>query len=425
MRTGTPSPQTWRDSAFRSSGKRILFLTPQLPYPPQQGTAIRNYNLIVQAARQHEAHLLSFVEGDPDTVDLGPLQELCASVHTVPLPQRSRWHRLLTVLTSPLPDIVHRLHSALFYPQLEQVVRDIAPLDVVEIEGLEMAEYGLHAARTATKSIPRLVYDAHNAEYLLQERIFEADSRQPRRWLGALYSWMQWQKLRRYEAAVCCQVQQVIACSTADGDALARLVPNLKATIIPNGVDTEHYRPGIVSPLPLGAQALVFTGKMDFRPNVDAVLWFGTAVLPMIRQMVPQAQLYVVGKNPHPRLAQLRNAPGITLTGFVEDVRPYVAAAAVYVVPLLTGGGTRLKVLEAMAMGKAIVSTTLGCEGIHATPGRDIVLADEAADMAAQVVALLRDPARCEALGRAARALVERHFDWRIVAAPMDQIYEG
>jgi glycosyltransferase involved in cell wall biosynthesis len=381
--------------------------------------------VIAQVAQRHEVHLLSFVESGSGTMDLGPLHELCASVHTVPIPYRSSWGRLQTLLTSPLPDIVHRLHSALFYPKLEEVMRDLAPLDVVEIEGLEMAEYGLHVLRIATEPIPRLVYDAHNAEYLLQKRIFEADSRHPRRWLGALYSWMQWQKLRRYEAMVCRQVQQVIACSAADGNALNQLVPDLKATIVPNGVDTEHYQPGIVSPLPLGPQTLVFTGKMDFRPNVDAALWFGTAVLPVIRQVAPQAHFYVVGRNPHPRLALLRDMPGITLTGFVEDVRPYVAAAAVYVVPLLTGGGTRLKVLEAMAMGRAIVSTTLGCEGIYATAGRDIVLVDDAADMAAQVVALLGDAARREALGQAARAFVERHFDWRIVTASLDQVYEG
>jgi sugar transferase (PEP-CTERM/EpsH1 system associated) len=410
--------------------KRILFLTPQLPYPPQQGTALRNYNLIAQVAQRHEVHLLSFVENPSGTpphqpaIDPGPLQDLCASVHTVPVPHRSRWRRLQTVLTSPLPDLVHRLDSALFYSRLEQVLRDIAPLNVVEIEALEMAQYGVHAVRAAGEPRPRLLYDAHNAEYLLQKRIFETDSRQPRRWLGALYSWLQWQKLRRYEAGVCRQAQQVIACSPADGDALAQLAPCLKATIVPNGVDTEYFQPGIVSPLPLGPQPLVFTGKMDFRPNVDAALWFGTAVWPLIRQRVPQAQFYVVGKNPHPRLAPLRDTAGITLTGFVEDVRPYVAAAAVCVVPLLTGGGTRLKVLEAMAMGKAIVSTTLGCEGIPATPGREIILADEGADMAAQVVALLGDSARCQALGQAARAFVEQHFDWRIVTAPLEQLYE-
>jgi sugar transferase (PEP-CTERM/EpsH1 system associated) len=426
MRTATPSPNRPRAriTPSRSAAKRILFLTPQLPYPPQQGTALRNYNLIAQVAQRHEVHLLSFAETGSATTGLDHLGELCAAMHTVPVPHRTWGRRLQTVLVSPLPDIVHRLHSAEFYRKLEAVLRDVAPLDVVQIEGLEMAEYGLHALHAAAEPVARLVYDAHNAEYLLQRRIFEADAHHPRRWPGALYSCVQWQKLQRYEASVCRQVQKVIACSAADGNALAQLVPGLDANIIPNGVDTERYEPGIVPALPLGPQPLVFTGKMDFRPNVDAALWFGLSVMPVIRQAAPQAHLYVVGKNPHPRLAPLRDMPGITLTGFVEDVRPYVAAAAVYVVPLLTGGGTRLKVLEAMAMGKAIVSTTLGCEGIQAVPGRDVVLADKADDMAAQVVALLRDPARCEALGRAARIFVEGHFDWRIVTASLDQTYE-
>jgi len=164
---------------------------------------------------------------------------------------------------------------------------------------------------------------------------------------------------------------------------------------------------------------------MDFRPNVDAALWFATHVLPLIRVACPDAHLFVVGKNPHPRLAPLAEQSGITLTGFVEDVRPYIAAASVYVVPLLTGGGTRLKVLEAMAMGKAIVSTTLGCEGINATPGEDIVLADTALDFAGQVLDLLENAPRRVALGQAARAFVEGHSDWRSVVAPLESLYEG
>jgi len=272
--------------------------------------------------------------------------------------------------------------------------------------------------------MPLLVFDAHNAEYLLQQRIFETDSRHPQRWLGALYSLIQWQKLRRYEAMICRRMEKVIACSTADADALARLVPGLKAIVVPNGVDTQHYRPGIVSPLLLGTQALVFTGKMDFRPNVDAVLWFCSEVLPIIRQSSPAAHFYIVGQSPHPRLAPLKRMEGVTMTGFVKDVRPYIAAAAVYAVPLLTGGGTRLKVLEAMAMGKAVVSTTLGCEGILALPGRDIVLADNADDFATQVLALLKNEVRRDELGCAARTFVEHHFDWQTVTIPLEQAYE-
>ncbi|MBC7262548.1 MAG: glycosyltransferase, partial [Chloroflexi bacterium] len=322
---------------------------------------------------------------------------------------------------SPRPDIAHRLSSPLFTQKLEEELKESEP-DVIQVEGLEMAQYGLWARQLASEEL-LLVYDAHNAEYLLQQRIFEADAHRPRRWLGALYSFIQWQKLRRYEALVCRQAQRVIACSAADAKALARLIPGLEAIMIPNGVDTQYYRPHVVAALPLGSQAMVFTGKMDFRPNVDAVLWFCTEVLPIIRHVLPDAHFYIVGKNPHPRLAPLRNLPGVTITGFVEDVRPYIAAAAVYVVPLLTGGGTRLKVLEAMAMGKAVVSTTLGCEGIHVAPGQDVVLADEPSDFAAQVLALLQNGTWREQLGRAARTFVERYFDWNIVAAPLEQAY--
>jgi sugar transferase (PEP-CTERM/EpsH1 system associated) len=405
------------------TGKRILFLTPQSPYPPQQGTAIRNYNLITQVARQHEVHLLSFVDAQHPTVDLGPLQDLCSSLNTVPAPARTKWRRLFTVLASPLPDMAHRLSSVLFHQKLEAVLHAARP-DVVQIEGLEMAEYGLHAGQLAGSDAPLLVFDAHNAEYLLQRRIFETDSRRPRRWLGALYSLIQWQKLRRYEAMVCRRAERVIACSPADADTLARLVPELKPIVVPNGVDTERYRLSIVSRAPLATQALVFTGKMDFRPNVDAVLWFCSEVLPTILQASPAAHFYIVGRDPHPRLVPLSQAPGVTLTGFVDDPRPYIAAAAVYVIPLLTGGGTRLKVLEAMAMSKAVVSTTLGCEGIHAVPGRDVVLADKADDFAAQVLALLGDEGRRDELGHAARTFVEHHFDWQTVTQSLDQAYE-
>lgn len=401
--------------------KRILFLTPQLPYPPQQGTAIRNYNLIRQAAKQHEVHLLSFVGATSMAVDPGPLRDLCAGLGMVAAPQRGNWQRLLTVLASPRPDIAHRLSSELFTQKLEATLEFIKP-DIVQVEGLEMAQYGLRACQFFGQAL-RLVYDAHNAEYLLQQRIFKTDARHPRRWLGALYSFIQWRKLYHYEAIVCRQAQRVIACSSADARALADLVPGLEAIVLPNGVDTQYYRPDAVTPLPLGSQCLVFTGKMDFRPNVDAVLWFCSEVLPIIQRAAPGAQFYIVGKNPHPRLEPLRQIPGVIVTGFVEDVRPYIAAAAVYVVPLLTGGGTRLKVLEAMAMGKAVVSTTLGCEGIHATPDREVVLANEPHSFAARVLDLLQNEARCKELGHAARTFVERHFDWHIIATPLEQAY--
>jgi polysaccharide biosynthesis protein PslH len=401
-------------------GKRILFLTPQLPYPPQQGTAIRNYNLIAQVARRHEVHLLSFCDPDQST-DVGPLDSLCARIGTVPVPLRSSWRRLLTVLASPVPDLAHRLSSATFRSQL-QAWLDQDSFDILQAEGLEMGQFALEVVSRAAQK-PRLVFDAHNAEFLLQQRIFQTDVHHPSRWVGALYSLLQWRKLRSYESSLCRRADQVLACSPADAQALASLSPGLRPVIIPNGVDTEHYRPGVVAAAPLQAPALVFTGKMDFRPNVDAILWFSQQVLPRIRVAHPDAHLYVVGKSPHSRLASIAQAPGVTLTGFVDDVRPYIAAAAVYIVPLLTGGGTRLKVLEAMAMAKPMVCTTLGCEGIPAVAGQDLLIADLADAFADGVVTLLRNEALRSDLGRSARHFVEQHFDWHQVTAPLEQVY--
>jgi glycosyltransferase involved in cell wall biosynthesis len=162
---------------------------------------------------------------------------------------------------------------------------------------------------------------------------------------------------------------------------------------------------------------------MDFRPNVDAVLWFAREVLPLVRREAPGTRFWVVGKDPHPRLAPLAQEPGIEMTGWVEDVRPYIAAAGIYVIPLRIGGGTRLKVLEAMAMGKAIVSTTLGCEGFDLVPGQELVLADAPHDFARAVLDLMANAERRERLGRAARRFAGSRYDWRTIVPKLERVY--
>ena len=408
---------------------KILFLTPQLPYPPHQGTAIRNYNLIKHLASRHEIHLLSFIRSQDDLARAEPLRQLCRRIAGVPVPRRSPTKRLLSVFLSPLPDMALRLPSAEFQARLEAWLKETS-FDVVQVEGIEMAGYGLgiRDQGPGIRGRPLLVFDDHNAEYVLQQRAFETDARQPRRWVGALYSLIQWQKLRRYEARVCRVFDRVVAVSPADAQALQRLVPGLEVTIVLNGVDTEFYNdqiPMTKSQLAIGPWSLVFTGKMDFRPNVDAVLWFCQEILPLIRRERPSVRFAIVGRDPHPRVQALARDPWITVTGYVEDVRPYIARAAVYVVPLRMGSGTRLKVLEAMAMGQAIVSTTLGCEGIALTPGREAVLADTAREFARRVVELLDDEERRRSLGQQARRLVEARYDWRAIVPELEAVYGG
>jgi len=429
----------------RNEAARVLILTPQFPYPPHQGTTIRNYNLIAGLALHHEVHLLSF--GDPEKSQVTPLAGLCRSVQVVQPPQRTTRQRLAGLLFSRLPDMAQRLPSAEFRAALEATLERLDP-DVLQVEGIEMAQYLLQVAgRRAGQKRPLLIFDDHNAEYVLQQRACETDARQlwpwgrdgdeldrpnspgatgsGRRLAGAVYSLIQWQRLRGYERRACLTADRVVAVSEADAHALRALLPDLDPVVVPNGVDVDFYsapipplsgRPG---PEPCD---LVLTGKMDFRPNVDAALWFAYQVLPLIRREAPNVRFWIVGQNPHSRLEPLSADPAVELTGWVEDVRPYIAAAAAYVVPLRIGGGTRLKVLEAMAMGKAIVSTTLGCEGFEVLGGQELLIADDPAGFAAAVLQLIRQPELRERLGGAARRFAGSRYDWRMIVPRLERI---
>ena len=415
-------------SAARGAGataKKILVLTPQFPYPPHQGTTIRNYNLIAYLTERHAVHLLSF--GDPAQSQDTPLQSLCQSVQVVRPPQRTMRQRLTGLFLSRLPDMAQRLPSAQFRAALAATLEREDP-DVVQVEGIELAQYLFQAvaSRAAGRRRPLLVFDDHNAEYVLQQRAFETDTRQPRRWAGAAYSFVQWQRLRGYERRACLAADRVVAVSETDAVALRRLKPDLSPVVVPNGVDMAFYTappPALDAQKAPGPHDLAFTGKMDFRPNVDAVLWFAQEVLPLLHPSSPDSRFWVVGQNPHPRLAALTDHRDVVVTGRVEDVRPYIAAAGVYVVPLRIGGGTRLKVLEAMAMGKPVVSTRLGCEGFELVPDRELAIADTPAEFASTVLALLGDPDRRERLGRAARRFAGSRYDWSVIVPRLEGVY--
>ena len=405
---------------------KVLFLTPQVPYPPQQGAALRNWGLISGLAERHEVAVLSFLSPGQSAEIATRLQAACR-IETVVLTTRRFRDRLRSLFTTRQPDMALRLASGTYAHRLaEWLARE--RFDVVHVGGIEMAPFldVIEAARPR----PLMVFDNLNCEYLLQKRAFLTDLGAPGRWPGAAYSFVQWRRLHRYEAEACRLADHVLAVSDADAVALQALVPGLGVTVVPNGVDTRAYR--VQSPKsnfqtpnskPSSGSDLVFTGTMDFRPNVDAVLWFAQKVLPRVRAQAPGVHLFVVGQRPHRRLDGLRSDPAVTLTGWVEDVRPYIAQAAVYVAPLRIGGGTRLKLLEAMAMGKAVVATCLGAEGYPVTDARELLLADTPADFTSAVVTLLRSPDRRAELGQTARAFVERLYDWRVIVPRVETVY--
>lgn len=415
---------------------KLLFLTPQLPYPPQQGTTIRNYNIIKELGPRHEIHLLSF--GRVEQLEGSPLNELCSRIEIMDPPVRSLPRRAFDTVASPLPDMAKRLNSrALAYKLGEMLWSE--KYDVLQIEGIEMASNWLRASGSdeampagpsgmtrVTRPLVKSIFDNHNAEYVLQKSAFESDRNRMGRLHAAAYSYIQWHKLEKFEREICIQAKNVTVVSENDAKSIAMLGSGIHPVVIPNGVEISHYVPSSeVCAKPLADISVVFTGKMDFRPNTDAAIWFAREILPVIRRLIPLAHISFVGQQPNSQVRALAALPGVQVTGWVADTRPYIADAAVYAVPLRMGGGTRLKVLEAMAMGKGIVSTTLGAEGIECMPGRDLIVADRTEDFAQAVVGLIRDPKRRQELGVNARKLVEEKYDWRKIVPRFEAIYDA
>ncbi len=403
---------------------KLLFLTPQMPYPPRQGAAIRNWHLLNHLAAHHEIALLTF-GSHPDVPDA--VAAACQRVEVVPLPPRRLRDRLHTLLTTPLPDLARRLWSPTFAARL-QTMLSAESYDWVQVEGLELAPYAQAVLGSGPRRArPRWLLDEHNAEYVLQQRAFQTDISRPAAWPAAAYSLAQTNRLRHYERAACQAADQVVAVSDADRAALLALDPGLNVAVVPNGVDLYEWRVGAAGQdadaarLRAVGPLVVFDGSMDFRPNVDAVVWFVHEVWPRVRAVAPLAQFGIVGRNPTRRVRALQSERGVVVTGTVPDTRPWVAAASVYVVPMRIGGGVRLKVLQALAMERALVSTTLGCEGVAVSDGVNVRLADDAVLFAQAVTELMRNEAQRQALGRAARQLAAE-YAWEQITPRLEAL---
>lgn len=397
---------------------RLLFLTPQLPYPPEQGAALRNWGIIQELSKRHEIHLLTFA-------DFPLPQPGLASVTTVPFPQRSTRQRLQSLFTSSEPDMAGRLSSAAFAEALATLLQRHR-FDVVQVEGIEMVPYALPYLAQATR--PRFVYDAHNAEADLQASAFRADIGNPRRLPALFYSAIQTLKLRRYEQKISTAFDLLCAASETDVEILRKL-GGKKPLLLPNGVDTTMITPHYAKPAPImqerqGAR-LVFTGKMDFRPNVDALLWFSEKILPLVSNEHGKPTLWAVGQSPHASLEPLQHHPQVVMTGRVPAVEPYIAGADVVVVPLRMGSGTRLKVLQALSMAKALVGTSLGCAGLNLRHNEHLLLADDPEHFAAAISRLLADPAEGIRLGENGRRHIQQNFDWKVIVPSLERALEG
>ena len=261
---------------------------------------------------------------------------------------------------------------------------------------------------------PKILF-THNVEADLWKQQFEAANHPVKRFLY----WKEWRALSEAEREYASQADFVITVSEQNRQYFSRYAHPERVSTIATGVDIEAFRP---SDAPL-TNSMVFTGSMDWMPNHDGILYFASEILPHIRLEVPDADLWIVGRYPSREIHDLASHH-VHVTGRVADIRPYLQNSPVYIVPLRHGSGTRLKIFEAMAVGKAVVSTTLGAEGLPVTHGKNILIADHPAEFASAVVRILRDPELAAGLGRAARALVEQQFTWKTAAAQFEAILE-
>jgi len=390
----------------------VLLLTQVLPYPPDSGPKIKTYNVIKYLAQKHRVTLVSFVRGD-QAEHVRHLERYCQAVYTVPMERsqlRDAQYVGLSFLTGQpfmmLRDARRAMHNLIGRLSAER------PFDVVHADQLNMGQYA--------ERVPGAfkILDAHNALWLLYKRLWQTMSPGPRRWLLG----RDWRLLKSYEGRLVREFDAVLAVSREDEAALQEAAGQPKnIVVIPIAIDTDEVA---VVEREAEPTHILHIGTMYWPPNIEAVKWFVHEVYPLIRRERPEVQFDVVGARPPAELLALNDAGlGINVTGYVEDPTPYQRRAAVVVIPLLAGGGMRVKILTALAEGIPIVSTALGCEGIGVTDGENILIADAPGDLAAVVLRVLNDREFARRLSRNGRLLAETRYDYRRACAPLDEVY--
>jgi glycosyltransferase involved in cell wall biosynthesis len=381
----------------------------------------RGFNLLREIGRTHEVDLLAFHHPDElsskdalaqSRTELG---RFCRNVEYFRLwPKRSGVHSLAAFAFAalhPAPFSVIAQRNRLLAKRISEICGGRGAPDLVHLDTLGLVPYAACCGKVPA------VLAHHNIESQLMQRRAEHER-------GALkrrYVESQAARLRRYESEVCGRFPLNITVSSADASSLAAICPGVRTVVIPNGVDTNYFQPRSGGETP----AIVFTGGMNMFANRDAVEWFLDAIWPAIKSRVPGAELLVIGQRPCPRaLEAAASDPAVQVPGHVPDIRPWVARASVYVVPMRVGGGTRLKVVDAMAQGKAIVSTRLGAEGLDVQGGVHLELADDPREFADKVVDLLSSPVARRRLGEAGRACAESHYAWDRLGHRLGAAYE-
>ena len=390
---------------------KILFLSPTVPFPLTDGGRIRVYNLLKQIAQKSDVTLLALETQPTDPEGVAELRELGIQVHLVPhastLPRVSLG-TLTKAFLKRQPITVARYDVPVYRRKLKALLAN---------EAFDLVHYEMfHVAQFHTETDLPSILSQQNVDSAIWRRLC-SETANP---FYKFAYWTQQLAFQRYERLLSPKFNVVTCTSDIDAAVFGQHCSKDAIEIIPNGVDITHYHPDFTGEAPAH---LIYIGSMDWYPNEDAVAFFADEVLPQIQEKVPDVAFSIVGGNPSARVQKLAERDGIVVTGRVPEIKPYFAEATVFVVPLRIGSGTRLKILEALGMGKAIVSTSVGAEGLDLRNDEEICIADEPTDFADAVTRLLTDPELRRRIGENGRARVERDYDWRSIGEKLHTLY--
>lgn len=390
---------------------RVLVLSAKYIWPLTGGGEIRNFNLLREASRHHEVVLLCFLQR-PELRDLFPaLQPYCRKIIGLDLP-RPKWRKAINAAHSAVSSHPFMLLECKRAAMAAAIQRTIAEerIDVIHGHAIHMAQYA------HLKGDAAFVYDPHNLDHVLWQRFAEVQTNP----ITRAYFRGQIDKFVRWEQRIADLSEKIVTLSDTDRDEYQRIAPNADIMTVPNGADTEYFQP---QPNATEPCSIVYTAQFGWPPQDDAALYFYREIFPIVRQRCPEAKLYFVGKTPPEAIRRLASE-NVIVTGFVEDIRDYVGRATVVVMPLRVGAGTKHRIYQALSMGKAVVATNIGAEGIELRHGETALIADDPKEFAGHVVHVLTDSALRERLGVNGRKFIVENYDWRANYAKLDQAFQ-
>jgi len=394
---------------------RILLISPWLPWPPHDGGRIRILETLRFLAARHQVTLLTHVTSPQERGHVDAIRDLCKSIE-VEFVSSDRLRRIGRVAAGMLQG--YPVIQSIYYSRrLAQRVRALTAEDRFDVIHVEFSMIARYARAISSRCTAKRVLSTHNIESQRFEREIPLSPWGLRRLAlmsnALLFPAWEQKSVRQFDGAV--------AVSAHDRDWLQQNLPGGRVALVPNGVDTRYFHP---DPHAAIGPSLVFTGVMDYPPNVDAVVWFVEEIFPHLLARYPQIRFDIVGARPSPRVLALKSRAGVNVTGEVPDVRPYVRQATAFVVPLRSGGGTRLKILQAMALGCPVISTRIGAEGLEVAQGDTVLFAEDGAQFLKQLEGIFESPDLRQRLVRQGRDLVTRRYEWQSCLAGVEELYQ-